>query len=561
MLSMSSKKYYNSKRRYNLLLSVLINIAFIIIFLYSFEPIHESNDDLAISFLVEGAWGERSAYLVYQNILWGKLLVRLYTLVPYVKWYNILLYLALFFAFISVTYVLICKQGKKAGIVSSIILVLFGGYYTYVVFQYTRIAAMLTCSGIILMCYALDDATLIYEKRSCIFCGVLLAVWGSMIRFQMFAVAVVLAAGSIVVKKIFNMFRLRKSSGLKRMWLYIVPFIMLGMISGTCYIVDRMCYKTDDKWCQYYEFNQVRTELWDYGFPEYNMNQEVYESVGISQNDYNFYLTWNMDEEKMSLGNLHMLSEIKPDKVFNAIGFFSVFPRYFISISIFVLYCIVSLFGLYTDKNSLYYILYEFICIMLFEAYFYYAGRYGIARVDYGIWLVALVTLLYGISPSLKEINKFNWKICTMIVGLALILLVEEQSRIIVATDGVIGSTKKIYEKVREDKEHLYIALVDVPRVYYAFDFWEPCKVGDLSNVYNAYGWEFNTTTRKQVLDEYNVSNIYRDSINNDKIYFMTDFSKREMLETYIKENYDDNIMLIYEKEIEGVDVWSVRTM
>lgn len=88
-----------------LLKSVIVNVIFIFAYLAILEPIHESNDDLAISFLVEGAYGIRSPYLVYQNILWGKLLCFLYSLIPNVKWYNILLYCALFVSYVSLAYV------------------------------------------------------------------------------------------------------------------------------------------------------------------------------------------------------------------------------------------------------------------------------------------------------------------------------------------------------------------------------------------------------------------------------------------------------------------------
>ena len=85
------KNKVNKKSKiFDLLLAFAINVLFILIYFNNFELVHESNDDLAISFFVEGAYGARSEYLIYQNVLWGKFLIWIYQLAPQFKWYNIL---------------------------------------------------------------------------------------------------------------------------------------------------------------------------------------------------------------------------------------------------------------------------------------------------------------------------------------------------------------------------------------------------------------------------------------------------------------------------------------
>ena len=62
-------------RMLDVLLALALNVLFLLIYIYCFVPIQESNDDLAMSFLIEGAYGTHSEYMIFENILWGKFLV------------------------------------------------------------------------------------------------------------------------------------------------------------------------------------------------------------------------------------------------------------------------------------------------------------------------------------------------------------------------------------------------------------------------------------------------------------------------------------------------------
>ena len=210
--------------------------------------------------------------------------------------------------------------------------------------------------------------------------------------------------------------------------------------------------------------------------------------------------------------------------------------------------------------KNLYFAIYGFAGVMIFEAYFYYIGRCGIARVDCSMWMLACIALAFGITEDLKALTLQSWGHVVAAIGVVGVLFVGDLVRTDVYTDGVVGSSKEVYQQIREDKEHLYIVTSFAPRIYYAYDFWEPCAQGDFSNIYNSYGWEFNVPVKKAVLEEYGIENLYRDSINNEKVYFVADV-QQELLQLYIQENYNPNAILVYEKEIAGVTIWSVRTV
>ena len=65
-------------------------------------------------------------------------------------------------------------------------------------------------------------------------------------------------------------------------------------------------------------------------------------------------------------------------------------------------------------------------------------------------------------------------------------------------------------------------------------------------------------SVRKNVLKAYGISNIYRDSINNEQVYFVTDAEQGQMLQKYITENYDKEAKVILEKRVQETYIWSV---
>ena len=549
----------NSKR-IDLLLAFAINVLFFIIYICNFEFVHETNDDLAISFFVEGAYGTQSEYLIYQNVLWGKFLVWIYQLVPQLKWYNIFLYAGMFLSFLGLSYTFIRTMGRKIGMFANMVLLLFVGYQTYVVLQYSRVATLATAAGVLLLFLAIEYADSKWEKRICIISGTILAIWGSMLRFQMFAMTVVIVAGALVIHRVCVIVKDKKGNLIKELGSYIAIFGMVGLLSVSAYIIDRLHYTLDEDWKAFVEFNEVRTELWDYGFPDYMENTAAYESAGISVNDLYFYLYWNMDSELISTEKLQIVADAKEDKGFSLTEFLEEYPSSFMSINLFVLYLVVALFAIGLNRKNIYYALYGFFAVMLFEAYFYWAGRYGVQRVDYSMWIAALVGMLYGIAGDLYRLKDKEWKWIIACAAAVLMINAADFDYVEMQSQGAIANGNKIfYAPMLSDEEHLYVVLCGSPSVYFSYDFWEPAKKGDLKNVYNAYGWEWATEARKEVLKDWGLTNVYREGINNEKVYFVVG-GLQGIFETYIRENYDPNAQLVLEKTIFDMQVYSLRS-
>ena len=546
-------------KQIDLLLAFGINIIFLLIYLYCFIPIQESNDDLAMSFLAEGAYGQRSPYLIFENILYGKFLVGLYTLVPQIKWFNVMSYVLIFTSFSQMSYAFIRMQGRKIGLAISTIMLLICGHQMYIMFQFSRVTAIGTIGGMLMLFYALEYAEEKVEKRICILAGALLTLWASMMRFEMFALCVVLVGGALAIHKLVYLLREKPENLKNQILMYVTVFGTVGVLSLGLYLINWAAYNTDNQWKAYLEYNQVRADLWDTGFPDYEANKSLYESLGISESDFVYYVCWNMDEEVLTIDTLKTLQEAKAERGFSLTEFLNMFPRDFIPLSVFTMFLVVSAIAVALNTKNIYFVVFEFLGVMAFEAVFFWLGRYGYPRVDCGMWIAASMVVIYGMSKDLSEMKDLAGRWSIAAVAVALVFNMTYLYGFSHVQLGKVGSTKAAYQEITQDKDHLYIMLERAPQLYYAYDFWEPCQVGCFTNVYNAFGWEYNVEAKHKILENYGIENIYRDCINNEKIYFIGG-EYAPMLEKYIRENYNENIGFYPVKEIMGQYVWSIRT-
>lgn len=546
-------------KKIDLFLAFAINILFLLIYIYCFVPIQESNDDLAMSFLVEGAYGTHSEYMIFENILWGKFLVGMSKWIPTVKWYNVMSYVMIFTAFTEMTYAFLRMHGRKIGLAISAILLLFAGHHTYIMFQFSRVTAIGTIGGMIMLFYALDHVKEKAERILCVIAGGVLAVWASMMRFEMFALCVALVGGALAVYRLYMILRARSKDMKKQILTYLAVFGTVGALSIGLYVVNHVTYQSDQTWSEYTEYNKLRAELWDKGFPDYGQNEALYQSLGISYSDFIYYLNWEMDEEVLSLDTLRTLVAAKTPRAHSLSHFFSMFPKDFVPLTVFILFLVVGFVAMAINKRNIFFVVFEFGAVMAAELLFYYMDRYGFPRVDSGMWIAATAVLLYGMAGDFDCIKGCAGRWALAAVAAACVLNTAWLQDFAHIQLGKVGSTRDAYQQITVDKEHLYVMLTTAPSVYYAYNFWEPCGVGDLSNVYNTFGWEYNVEAKHDILESYGVTNVYRDCIDNENVYFIGGINS-VMLEQYIRENYNSEAKFYIVGEYMNCYVWSIRT-
>ena len=93
-------------------------------------------------------------------------------------------------------------------------------------------------------------------------------------------------------------------------------FVLLFAICGGLMAGQRLT--RDPAWDHYRQYNALRTELMDYGFPDYGENQALYQSLGISEADLALYQSWDFgDPERFTIPVMEALVGAKQPRVFS----------------------------------------------------------------------------------------------------------------------------------------------------------------------------------------------------------------------------------------------------
>lgn len=327
----------------------------------------------------------------------------------------------LFAAFTVVTYVLMSRLGEISGLCLFVILACGFGYEGYIHLQFTKTAGIAAAAAVFLLLYLLEQ-----EKYSWwgIAGGILLAVIAYMYREDQFWASCGLMAGAGLL----FLFDLRKyrNKKLRRLGICVLTF---GVLLLSVFGVDRWDsskYRSAE-WKEYQEFNQLRSELLDYGFPDYDSNQEIYEELGISREAYELYKSWNFnDTEKFDTEVMKKLVDLKqkrPLTIRTVTAFLRRFPSDLLRMPMFYFFAVFAVLWLLCGKKdvcSVISVLAE--CLLLVAVYFYlyYQGRYMVNRVDVGLWFSACLVMLWIFSSG--EVRHMNTKVSVLLCMICVVL-------------------------------------------------------------------------------------------------------------------------------------------
>ena len=531
-----------------------INAVFLIFLVVIMRPVFETNDDLTIVEMVSGAWNIQDAHVVYQNYLLGKLYVLLYSLTKCVPWYGLIQYVFLWLAFSTIVYVIMKRLPKELGITLSILVLCFFGYECYIEMQYTKTAGVLTIAGILLI---FQECTAEIRSKKLLISGIVLSCIGSMYRFEQFVACVALMSGL----GIFQILKGRKKDIFKQVgrplfWVIVMLGISFGLKGLDTYI-----YQSDSQWKQYTEYNELRTELLDYDFPDYEENEEEYTELGITEDAYKLWSHWNFgDPDLFNIGTMKKLVSLTSRKALNGElidNFLDKFPKKYFQTPVFYCVLLILLLGILERKNSLEKYgtwIYEIFLFMGLYFYLYWQGRYDRNHVDVSLWLAVLLVMIWTLDGTRQWFEKQ-----TGIVLCAAVLIFSQYqwygswrgNAAQVTVDG-----KSVLEDLKDDPGHLYITkskTLDYSSGYGPLDLMPKGISGHFTYF---GGWETDTALWKQKLACYNVVNLYKDSINNEKVRLIDD--EIDVTINYIHTYYDENAKAVQVDTYKGYPVYKI---
>lgn len=523
------------------------------------RPSFETNDDIVFAELGSGLRGVKDAHLVFQNYGLGMIYRLLYGVTGRLPWYTIVQYMILFAAFTVVTYVLISRLGEISGLCLFVILACGFGYEGYIHLQFTKTAGIAAVAAVFLLLYLLEQ-----EKYSWwgIAGGILLAVIAYMYREDQFWASCGLMAGAGLL----FLFDLRKyrNKKLRRLGICVLTF---GVLLLSVFGVDRWDsskYRSAE-WKEYQEFNQLRSELLDYGFPDYDSNQEIYEELGISREAYELYKSWNFnDTEKFDTEVMKKLVDLKqkrPLTIRTVTAFLRRFPSDLLRMPMFYFFAVFAVLWLLCGKKDVFSIISVLAeCLLLVAVYFYlyYQGRYMVNRVDVGLWFSACLVMLWIFSSG--EVRYMNTKVsvllCMICVVLGQFMMYKDWRLATSSIPEARVSQRAVLETIGTDKEHTYLAKSGMLSEIVCYGPFDRMPENLLDNVYWFGGWECRTPGYTRAMEVHGIINPYRDVVNNENIYLVDD--NIDLTLKYIRQYYAENAEAVFVKTIGNVDVYQI---
>lgn len=523
------------------------------------RPSFETNDDIVFAELGSGLRGVKDAHLVFQNYGLGMIYRLLYGVTGRLPWYTIVQYMILFAAFTVVTYVLISRLGEISGLCLFVILACGFGYEGYIHLQFTKTAGIAAAAAVFLLLYLLEQ-----EKYSWwgIAGGILLAVIAYMYREDQFWASCGLMAGAGLL----FLFDLRKyrNKKLRRLGICVLTFgVLLLSVFGVDWW-DSSKYRSAE-WKEYQEFNQLRSELLDYGFPDYDSNQEIYEELGISREAYELYKSWNFnDTEKFDTEVMKKLVDLKqkrPLTIRTVTAFLRRFPSDLLRMPMFYFFAVFAVLWLLCGKKDVFSIISVLAeCLLLVAVYFYlyYQGRYMVNRVDVGLWFSACLVMLWIFSSG--EVRYMNTKVsvllCMICVVLGQFMMYKDWRLATSSIPEARVSQRAVLETIGTDKEHTYLAKSGMLSEIVCYGPFDRMPENLLDNVYWFGGWECRTPGYTRAMEVHGIINPYRDVVNNENIYLVDD--NIDLTLKYIRQYYAENAEAVFVKTIGNVDVYQI---
>ena len=597
----------------DLLLAVCLNALILGALFLLMRPYFETNDDTALLTLINDAKHTSDPHMVIASIFLGRILMLLYSFSHKVPWYTLTQYAMLFASFTGVTYVMIRRLGRLWGCVISALTVIWMGYESYIVIQFSRTAGITAASAMLLMFYSVSPLAHRESRSSDIHvaaaaAGILLILPACWLRFTQFLPSVVLTSGIGLWMLLHIWFpdkqertqrldraermrqraalrdresrgedarrqadrrsRISRYDGMDRAGLVgwgsgadlettgekwtrtislFIPFVIAAVLCLGCRFVDKWSYQNDEVWSSFHQFDLLREQLYDYGFPDYASNLDVYREAGISDAGYTLYRSWSFtDPDRFDVSVMRKLIAAKEPRQFSKAvvkGFFKEVPIGLIQkpvVWFFLLLIVMFLAGGKISRNRVLPILWEAVLFGILYLYLYYNGRYLRSRVDIPLIYSVCLCVLWQIRP---EGVKRTWWTILLAIGIQMAVpSLRDHYKFRMTTESKPekeAARRARFEQLSEDPDHLYIMKMGAMTAHQCYGPFDVMPEKVLGNVLYLGGWAAYTRSFMDTMAAYGISNPYRDLIGNKKLYLVDD--DIELTMTYLRENYDPN--------------------
>lgn len=367
-----------------------------------------TNDDLIMQMIANGlVSGQPDGHLVYSGFFWGWPLSLLYRITGAVDWYS----LAQLFFLIFGSLIVLVKLTKRIErpvyripvfIISSFVwaITLFR---CFLQLQYTVTSAFVGSVAIFWALLIDIDEDKRRWIRDVIIVSLLVFVSYN-IRNKALLMLIPFALAGWFGKWVFKGFK-GKTTNIRFATLFASIFVVLLISEGA-----NRVYYSGDEWQNYLAFNTAREGVFDYtGFPDYDNNVETYESIGMSEADYEAIAYYDLqllmeDINEESLKTIYAMNPkgeglIPVGQILkNFIGrnlAYTDRPVNFLAYIIWIVAAVLAVIRLIKEKNKAIFVnlLLIFTARMALWIYLINAGRLP-DRITWSLYIAEIMTLL-----------------------------------------------------------------------------------------------------------------------------------------------------------------------
>lgn len=538
----------------------IVTVSFALFFKYDFISF-EQNDDMFISTIPSGIYGQHYIYICFSNILQGIFLSGLSKILPICNW-TIILYIG----YIYISYVGIGVWAVKTkGIVigGGLSVLFFLTTYASLLhnMNFSKIGGVLMSVGAVIFAHYTNKLS---EKNNIIF----LLISGSMIfagsLVRRDSIIAFLPFIMILIVTVVLQCKSRRAKVIKG----IFPWLILTLVVVTAWMIDSMAYKLNDEWRFYKELNSVRGDLDDYGMLDYEANQEIYQKIGYNDIDVKMLSTWHSaDDEVFSKENLQ---EIVRNKVPKEYSFENIkqsleetYKNVIKSNVMFHIILILTLVCGLADPKKLLLLIPNFLLVIAELFYLVFGGRYP-DRATLLVLMYAFAVIVYTF-PEKEELTKAkNCLIAAALLVMVAVGLYNMDINEIIENDAKEYAYRQEYRQflsaISEHQENLYVwDIFAIERVLEgAYTPYEAFDQGVLSNSVYTGGWFVNTPIMANNAERFGEKNNPYKLLADSKNVYLVTLTGTDINDTlsYIRRHYNENAQAKCIAEINEVAIY-----
>lgn len=378
--------------------SAAINLFFLALCLIFGDLKFGAIDDYFMAARLTGALGtDYNPHLIFVNAIYGYALLPLYHLFPKIGWYYIGEMFSVFLSFTVIGYVLLQRCGERWGaVLAALFTALFASDF-YLVVQFTQCASILSAAGMLLFaygvvkpsstdCHAPNGARNDIKKTVPFALGVLLMLWGSVMRWQAFLMGMPFFCLGML-------FIIKQCWAAK--WRVIVGLAILFVGAFAVHNWDKKIYQAPE-YADFVKFQGPRVTFGDNSNYNQNAVYEDAEELGLSGKDMHMLTEWVLyDTEVYSVDSLaRYASLISPYRDKNEVR---LIPKNLLNAlahslrsPLFWTWFILCLLIYATNRKRYMYLWLSLATVLALVAYLLAMGRL-VYRVESGFWLYAAV--------------------------------------------------------------------------------------------------------------------------------------------------------------------------